>query len=87
MAALRDDKVDAVAGNRVTLPSTAKELPGSRVLEDRFGKQELVLFVPKGRPAALAYVQEFVKQSIASGLVQKIIDRSGKPGLNVGSGI
>jgi polar amino acid transport system substrate-binding protein len=87
MAALRDGRVDAVAGNRVTLPATAKELPGSRILDGRFGKQELVVFVPKGRPAALAYVQDFVKQSIASGLVQQIIDRAGKPGLNVGSGL
>jgi len=87
MAALRDGKVDAVAGNRVTLPATAKELPGSRILDDRFGKQELVLFIPKGRSAALAYIQDFVKQSIASGLVQQIIDRAEKPGLNVGSGL
>jgi len=86
MEALRDGRVDAVAGNRVTLPTNAKELPGSRILEDRFAKQELVLYVPKGRPAAAAYVQEFVKQSIASGLVQRIIDRSGRPGLKVGSG-
>jgi polar amino acid transport system substrate-binding protein len=86
MEALRDGKVDAVAGNRVTLPTNAKELPGSRILDDGFAKQELVLYVPKGRPAALAYVQEFVKQSIASGLVQRIIDRSGRPGLKAGSG-
>ncbi|MDA9489133.1 transporter substrate-binding domain-containing protein [Bradyrhizobium sp. CCBAU 11361] len=83
MEALRDGKVEAVAGNRVTLPTNAKEVPGSRILDDRFGKQVLVVFVPKGRAAALAYVEEFVKQSIASGLVQKIIDRSGRPGLNV----
>jgi polar amino acid transport system substrate-binding protein len=83
MEALKEGKVDAVAGNRVTLPTNAKQLPGSRILEDRFGKQELVLFVRKDKPAALAYVQDFVKQAIASGLVQQIIDRSGRPGLNV----
>jgi polar amino acid transport system substrate-binding protein len=83
MEALKTGKVDAVAGNRVTLPGEAKHLPGSRILDDRFGKQELVLFVRKGQPAALAYVQEFVKQSIASGLVQQIIERSGRPGLKV----
>ena len=83
MAALKDGKVEAVAGNRVTLPTNAKELPGSRILDDRFGKQILSLFVPKGKTAALAYVEEFVKESIASGLVQKIIDRSGRPGMKV----
>ena len=86
MEALRDGKVDVVAGNRVTTPTNAKQLPGSRLLDDRFGKQVLALFVPKGKPAAQAYAQEFVKQAIASGLVQKIIDRSGRPGLKVASG-
>lgn len=83
MAALRDGKVDAVAGNRVVLPPRAKELPGSRILADDFGKMTLSLFIPKGKTAALAYVEEFVKESIASGLVQKIIDRSNRPGMKV----
>ena len=82
MEALRDGKVDVVAGNRVTTPANAKQLPGSRLLDDRFGKQVLALFVPKGKTAALAYAQEFVTQAITSGLVQKIIERSGRPGLN-----
>ena len=85
MAALREGRIDAVAGNRVTTPNNAKDLPGSWLLDDRFGKQELALFVRKDRPAALAYVDEFVKQAIASGLVQKIIERSGRPGLKVAS--
>ncbi len=83
MAALREGRVHAVAGNRVTTPHNAKELPGSRLLDDRFGKQEVVVFIPKNRPAAHAYLEEFVKQSIASGLVQKIVDRSGGAGLKV----
>jgi polar amino acid transport system substrate-binding protein len=83
MAALKDGAVDAVAGNRVSTPENAKSLPGSRILEERFGKQVLVVFVPKGKGTALAYVNEFVKDAIASGLVQKMIDRSGRPGLKV----
>ena len=83
MEALRDGTVDVVAGNRVTTPANAMQLPGSRLLDDRFGKQVLALFVPKGKMAARTYAQEFVTQAIASGLVQKIIDRSGRPGLKV----
>jgi polar amino acid transport system substrate-binding protein len=83
MAALRDGSVHAVAGNRVSTPHNAKELPGSRILDERFGKQVLVIFVPKGKTAALAYVDEFAKEAIASGLVQKIIDQSGRPGVKV----
>jgi polar amino acid transport system substrate-binding protein len=83
IAALRDGTVHAVAGNRVTTPDNAKALPGSRILDERFGKQAVVIFVPKGKTAALAYVEKFAKEAIASGLVQNIIDRSGRPGMKV----
>jgi len=32
------------------------------VLEDRFSAAEMSIALPKGRPAALAYVSEFVQQ-------------------------
>ncbi len=67
----------------MVLPPRAKELPGSRILDDSFGKMTLSLFIPKGKTAALAYVESFVKESIASGMVQKIIDRSDRPGMKV----
>ena len=86
MEALKDGKVDAVAGNSVTLPNTAKQLPGSRILAGRFEKHDLVLFIPKGKPAALAFVQDFVKHALKSGLLQQIVDRDGRPGLKVGLG-
>jgi len=70
MEALKDGKVDVVAGNRVTTPANAMQLLGSRLLDDRFGKQVLALFVPKGKMAARAYAQEFVTQAIVSGLAK-----------------
>jgi ABC-type amino acid transport substrate-binding protein len=66
MAALIEGRIEAVAGNRVTLPATAREFPGSQILDDAFGKQQLVLFVPKKRQAALGHVQDFVKQANGS---------------------
>jgi polar amino acid transport system substrate-binding protein len=33
--------------------------------------------VPKGRPAALAYVSEFIEEAKASGLVRKALDEMG----------
>jgi polar amino acid transport system substrate-binding protein len=33
--------------------------------------------VPKGRPAALAYVSEFIEEAKASGLVRSALDEMG----------
>lgn len=83
MAALKQSQVQAVAGNRVTAPDFVKDFPGSRILDERFGRQVLVLFVPKGRPAALAYFENFAKEANASGLIQNVIDQYGRPGMKV----
>ena len=47
----------------------APKLPGSRVLEERYGANLVGMVVPKGQSARLAYITEFVEQAKASGLV------------------
>jgi polar amino acid transport system substrate-binding protein len=59
------------------------QLPGSRVLADRFGANINRMVVPKNKTAWLAYVTEFVEDAKASGLVQKAIDRAGPRGVTV----
>jgi hypothetical protein len=56
-------QVDAVAGNHVVLPTDAKQLPGSRILDDRLLKQELVLFVPSG-PACRAGLRPGLREAV-----------------------
>jgi polar amino acid transport system substrate-binding protein len=80
---LKDGKVQAVAQNRALLLKLAERLPGSRVLDDRLLSAELAFALPRGRPAALAYVSQFVEEAKASGLVRQAIDRSGLFGVNV----
>jgi len=42
-----------------------------------------VLVVPKGQTERLAYISEFVEAAKSSGLVQRAIDRAGRPGYPV----
>ena len=80
---VKEGKAQVYAQNRYLLLGRAAELPGSRVLDDRFSAAEMCLVVPKGREAALAYVGEFVEQSKRSGTVQRAIDESKLRGVSV----
>ncbi len=80
---VREGKAQAYAQNRYMLLGLAERLPGGRVLDDRFAAVDLAIALPKGRPAALAYVSEFVEQAKASGEVGRAIDSSGIRGVRV----
>src|SRR5215470_16248821 len=53
---IKEGKAQAYAQNRYLLLGRVDELPGSRVLDDRFSAAEMCLVLPKGRANALAYV-------------------------------
>jgi polar amino acid transport system substrate-binding protein len=76
-------KVQAYAQNRTLLLGLAEKLPGSRVLEDSFAVAELAIALPKGRPAALAYVSEFIEQAKRAGVVGRAIGAAGLRGVKV----
>ena len=80
---LRTGRAGAFASTRFTLLEYSTHLPGSRVLEDRYGANLNRMVVPKGSAGRLAYVSEFVEEAKASGLVQKAIDRAGPRGVTV----
>jgi polar amino acid transport system substrate-binding protein len=80
---LRDGKAAAMASARNTLLAYAARLPGSRVLDDRYGANINRMVVPKGMAGRLAYVSEFVEEAKASGLIQQAIDRVGPRGVAV----
>ena len=50
---LASGKLDAYATNKAVLFEMSDSLPGSRVLEGRWGVEELAIGIPKGRGAAL----------------------------------
>ena len=80
---LRAGHADAMASARSTLLEYSTQLPGSRVLADHFGANINRVVIPKGHVGRLAYVNEFVEEAKASGLVQKAIDRAGPRGVQV----
>jgi polar amino acid transport system substrate-binding protein len=80
---LRTGHADAMASARGTLLEYSAQLSGSRVLEDHYGANINRVVIPKGHVGRLAYVNEFVEEAKASGLVQKAIDRGGPRGVQV----
>jgi polar amino acid transport system substrate-binding protein len=80
---LQTGKAEVMASTRNALLEFADQLPGSRVLEGRYGANINRMVVPKGKAAWLAYVTEFVEEAKASGLVQKAIDRAGPRGVTL----
>jgi polar amino acid transport system substrate-binding protein len=76
-AAMRDGKIEAIALSRESLGGLAAKIPGSRVLPDAFLNSSTAVCIPKGKPAALAYVSEFIEEAKASGLVRNALDEMG----------
>ena len=80
---LRTGHVDAWASARHLLANYSAQLPGSRVLEDRYGVNRPAVVVAKGEAARLAYISQFIEEIKASGFVQQAIARSGWRGVRV----
>ena len=80
---LRAKSADVLAGIRPGLLEYATRLPGSRVLEGRYGANALAIAVPKGRSGWLAYMSEFIEEAKESGSVEQAIVRAGLRGIQV----
>jgi polar amino acid transport system substrate-binding protein len=80
---LRAGHVTVLAGIRPGLLTYSTQLPGSHVLEDRYGANIIGMAVRKGQVGWLGHVSEFVAESKASGLVQRAMQRTGTRGIQV----
>lgn len=76
-AAMNEGKIQAIALSRESLGGLVAKIPGSRVLDDAFLNSTTSVCIPKGKPAALAYVSEFIEEAKASGLVRQSFDAMG----------
>lgn len=74
-------RADILAGIRPGLLRYADSLPGSHVLEGRYGENVLAFAVAKGRNDWLAAVNQFVSNARSSGLLQRIIHATGLTGV------
>jgi polar amino acid transport system substrate-binding protein len=77
VAAMLDRKIEAIALSRESLSGIIGKIAGSRILDDAFLNSSTAICVPKGKPAALAYVSDFIEEAKASGLVRKALDEMG----------
>lgn len=80
---LRTRQADALASHALALGDYSTKLPGSRVLDDHYGANQLAMAVPKSQTGRLAYVSEFIEEAKASGFVQQAIERAGLRGIRV----
>ena len=80
---VRSGKASAYAAPRAVLLGLTAQLPDSQVLPDGFAVISYAAMVPKGKAERLAYVNEFIEEAKASGLVKQTIERAGMRGVGV----
>jgi polar amino acid transport system substrate-binding protein len=73
-----DDGLEAAAGVRQPLLRFAAGHPGLRVIPGRFAAIEQAMGVPRGRPAALAWLIAFIEEAKAGGAVAEALARHGQ---------
>lgn len=73
-------KLDAFATNKAILFEMSDGLPGSRVLDGRWGLEQFAVAIPKGRDQAADYVRQFVADIKSEGLVTRAVQRVGLRG-------
>ncbi|MBV8032746.1 MAG: SMP-30/gluconolactonase/LRE family protein [Betaproteobacteria bacterium] len=78
---LQGGRLDAFASNKGILNEMADRLPGSKILEGRWGLEHLAMAVPKGRDAGLAFLRSFADEAVASGAVASASERAGLRGM------
>jgi len=74
-------ELDLFATNKPTLFEMADRMPGSRVLDGRWGVEHIAIAIPKGRETAMEYLRRFVEEAQASGLLAEAVERAGLRGV------
>ena len=77
VTAMNEKRIEAIALSRESLSGLAPKIPGARILDDAFLNSSTAVCVPKGKPAALAFVSAFIEEAKASGLVRRALDEMG----------
>jgi polar amino acid transport system substrate-binding protein len=75
--------INAYATNKATLFEMAEKLPGSKVLEGRWGIERHAIAIPKGREPALAFIRQFTNEVKSEGVVAAVIARAGLRGATI----
>ncbi len=74
------EKLDALAGLRPALNNNIKSLPGARILDGRFMAVEQAIGTQLKNSVAAVFLQKFVEEAKASGLIEELVNRHGVTG-------
>jgi len=77
---LAENRLDAFATNKAILYELSDKLPGSRMLDGRWGLEQLAIAIPKGRESGMNFVRKFATYASDSGLLQSAVLRAGLRG-------
>ena len=77
------ESLDALAGLRPRLLQDIEKLPGARLLDGKFTAVQQAVGTAKTNAAGARFLQSFVKDAKASGLVARLIERHQIRGLSV----
>ena len=72
--------LNAYATNKASLFEMSEKLPGSRVLDGRWGVERFAIGIPKGRDGGMAFIRRFTEAAKSEGLVKAAIMRAGLRG-------
>ena len=72
--------LNAYATNKASLFEMTEKLPGSRVLDGRWGVEHFAIGMPRGRDGGMAFIRQFTEAVKSEGLVQAAIARAGLRG-------
>ena len=78
---LKAGQIDAFATNKGILFEMAEALPGHKVLDDRWGLENLAIAVPKGREAGRVFLNDFARQVQQQGHLGAMAARAGLRGM------
>ena len=76
-ALLKNGEVDAFALSRGQLDAMAKQIPGTRVLDETFKQTVTAVAVPPNHPLALAFAAKFMTEVTNNGVLRKAYDENG----------
>jgi polar amino acid transport system substrate-binding protein len=74
---LKAGEVEAFALSRDQLNALAKQLPGTKVLDETFKKTVTATAVPLNHPQSLAFVSKFMIDATGNGVLRKAYDNNG----------
>ena len=83
MAMMKAGTAQAFALTHDALPPLQQQLPGSRILDGAFQTTGVAIAVQKDRPAALAYLKDFIESAKANGMVRRAFDAAGLNRLSI----